>query len=114
MSREHQALANELSFLAKGFGCGAWSGEVSDAQRQSRSASMNCRAGINHDTPRCAHIALGTRYVHVSPQTMLVGIEGRSKGAFRSGNQLCCGLLFANGGLEIRPCLPHFANDRIS
>src|SRR5713226_8091453 len=113
-NREHQALANELSFLAGGCRCGGGPGEVSDAQRQSRSASMNCRAGINHDTPRCGHIALGIRYVHVSPEAMLVGIEGRGKGAFRSGNQLCCGLLFAMGGLEIRPGLPHFTSARMS
>src|SRR6266487_5190965 len=111
--REYQALANELSFLV-GCGGGGWPGEVSDAQRQSRSASMNCRARVNHHTPRSGHIALGIRHVHISSEAVLVSIEGRGEGAFSSSSQFCRGILFAKCGLEIRPGLPHFANDRIT
>src|SRR6266446_2043704 len=81
--REHQALANELSFLV-GCGGGGWPGEVSDAQRQSCSAGVNRRARVSHHTPRSGHIALGIRHVHISPEAVLVSIEGRGEGAFRT------------------------------
>src|SRR5260370_42292004 len=111
--REHQALANELSFLVGGGG-GGWAGEVSDAQGQSCSAGVNRRARVSYHTPRSGRIALGIRHVHISLEAVLVSIEGRGEGAFRSRNQFCRGILFAKCGLEIRPGLPHFANDRIT
>ena len=95
-------------------GCRRRFGQVADAQGEGGLACENSRTRINDHAARGGKIALRVYHVHISAKAMLIGFERSGKGAFRSGDQFCGGLLFAKRSFEISPGLPDLPNNRIA
>src|SRR5437762_12228130 len=89
-------------------------GQVADAQSEGGLTCEDSRARINYDATHGGQIALRVHHIHIGAKAMLVGFERGGKGAFRSGDKFCRGLLFAKRGFEISPGLPDFPDNRIA